>query len=203
MEYHNLGDHPDGHRRGGVPHRMRKARGGAAREEKTKEKVYPITGAGSPFEKEAEEERDEFRKGGKAKRAHGGHADGEHARSRPDRAPRGKRAKGGAVHDHDGHHHGDHHGPQGGHDAPKRGDHHGDHHGDQHGHKVEHHGDHHEPVVHHHGDGDVVMHPKRAAGGAVRGSNPFSTGHRGKPRDDSGSPEARGLEGAKVPEEPD
>ena len=78
---------------GGHVRRGRHARGGKA------QSVNMYNAKGSPEEKEAEDEAEDFHKGGKAKRKHGGHAEGEAAMHRADRAPRGrhKRAEGGRA----------------------------------------------------------------------------------------------------------
>ena len=62
-----------------------------------KEKVNVYNAKGSPEEKEAEDEKDEFKRGGAKKRAAGGRADGERPMDRLDHAPRGRHAAGGQV----------------------------------------------------------------------------------------------------------
>ncbi len=92
-------DEPINEERGGKIRRPRRAKGG---------KTHPVNeynAKGSPEMKEAEDEREEFKKGGHEKRKAGGHAMGEHAEHRADKEPRGRRAKGGATHHHEVEHH--------------------------------------------------------------------------------------------------
>lgn len=188
---------------GGHVRRGRHARGGRA------QSVNMYNAKGSPEEKEAEDEAEDFHKGGKAKRKHGGHAEGEAAMHRADRMPRGKRAVGGATpalakggRTHEGH---------------------GGHHHDGHEHEVEHEGAHgvhhhgaHGHALHHHGEGDIhvhkrkggSVHEKRADGGklarggrAMGGHSPYSSARHLSAETGGGA--ADGHEGQKVPEDRD
>ncbi len=88
MEVKNEGDEPMAH---GGRHRGKHARGGHA-----KEKVNLYNAQGSPEAKEAEDEKDEFSKGGRKKRTAGGVAPGVAAAPRGDKGMRGRAAGGKA-----------------------------------------------------------------------------------------------------------
>lgn len=183
-------DHLDD-KRGGHVRRPRRARGGVPQT-----KVNEYNAQGSPEEREIEDESEDFGKGGRAKRRHGGKADGEHTQKRADRMPRGRHARGGAVHD--GDHHVEHDGHGGHHHAPH-------HHSVEHeGHGVHHHAAH-GHAVHHHGDGDIHVH-KRRGGKAkehehrARGGSVWSTGANIKMQ--HGDRASSGIEGQNVPPEP-
>lgn len=193
-----------------TPEDMPAKHGGHAEHERTVRRARRARGGGTPvhvFPKdspeadEAAKEEDEFKRGGKAKKTkRGGHAEGEMAHMRPDRPSRSKRKAGGHAHEseHTGHHQVEHEG-HGGH---AHGPHHAStHHEGPHEAAVHHTGPH-GPALHHHGEGDIHLH--RARGGrASGGHSPFSSGHKGVPRDDNPSPAARGYEGLKVPDAPD
>ena len=86
----------------GMTHRRAKHKEGGAAKEEHDPKPNVYNAKGSPEVKEAEDEEEDFGKGGKVKkekRAHGGKAEGEHAMERADRMPRGKRAHGGKAHE--------------------------------------------------------------------------------------------------------
>lgn len=69
--------------------RMRKrAKGGSV-------KGHVYSGAGSPAAEEAEDKKDEFKRGGHAKKKHGGKVDGHKGHHRGDKRPR--HASGGRV----------------------------------------------------------------------------------------------------------
>lgn len=91
---------------GGPVRRPRRARGGKS------SPVNEYNAQGSPEMREAEDEKEEFKRGGRKVRKAGGIAVGERTMDRADKAPRGRHAKGGTVHhmhDHDGHGHVAHH----------------------------------------------------------------------------------------------
>lgn len=174
---------------GGKTHhrRGRHARGGKAKD------VNEYNAQGSPEVKEAEDEAEDFNKGGKAKRKDGGHAEGEAAHMRADRMPRGRKAGGRTHEGHGGHHHDGHE-----HEVEHEGAH-GVHHHGAHGH-----------AVHHHGSGDVHVHKRKGgevhekrAGGGRTGSNhsPYSSGRHLS--GETGGGAANGHEGQKVPAEPE
>ena len=202
----------DNMRHGGhTVRRAKRARGGKA----GGHEIHAITGAGSPEAHEAEEEEEDFKRGGKAHRRDGGKAEGEMTHERPDRPRRGKRAAGGRAHghhtdhdgDHDGHHRPEH---ESEHDGKHKVDHdgHGGHAHGPHHHSVEHEGSGHHhhgpagPIATHHGSGHIHVHRARGGrtGAMAGGHSPMSTGHKGVGRDDSNSPAARGFEGIKAPD---
>ncbi len=92
MEVHTEGTTA---KHGGAMHKKhgRHARGGKADEHK----VQVYNAQGSREVKDAEDETPEFKKGGHKKRADGGHAEGEKAEERLDRAKRGRHARGGKA----------------------------------------------------------------------------------------------------------
>lgn len=92
-----------GDKKGGPVRRARRARGGGMKESP----VHVYNAVGSPEEKEAEDEAETFKRGGRRRKA-GGSAMGEHSMHRADKAPRGRRAQGGAA-KHEVHHHGAEH----------------------------------------------------------------------------------------------
>lgn len=74
----------------------KRAVGGKAEMKADKKTQHLYNAAGSPEAHEAEDEVDDFKKGGKArKRKDGGKAEGKAAKERGDRKPRAKRAAGG------------------------------------------------------------------------------------------------------------
>lgn len=85
------GDYPK-ESKGGMVRRGRRARGGRG----GGKEVQEYNAQGSEAVKAADDESDDFNKGGRAKRRHGGHTEGHEARGRADRERRG-RAAGGAA----------------------------------------------------------------------------------------------------------
>jgi hypothetical protein len=169
-------------KRGGhMVRRGRHARGG-----KTGHEIHEYNALGSPEADEADKEEDGFKRGGKKKRAaggialklrDGGHAEGHEPHHRPDRAARGGRTalkRGGEAHEEREER--EHEKKERDHEKERRGGRAG------------------EEEREHHARGGRAM---------DKGHTPFSSGHRGMDRDDSNSPEARGVEGIKVGDAPD
>ena len=89
-------DHPDD-KHGGHVRRHRRARGG-----KSEPAIHEYNAVGSPEMKEVEDKEEDFKRGGRKHKKHGGEAHGEHMRARADKTPRGRRehhrrAAGGSV----------------------------------------------------------------------------------------------------------
>lgn len=90
-EMRNSGPDVENNKSGGSVRRPRRAAGGKT------SKVNVYNAAGSPTVREAEDESEDFKRGGHAKKMDGGMVMGDASKARGDKMPRGRLASGGRA----------------------------------------------------------------------------------------------------------